>query len=372
MQIGKPGRRRQPHQPGLSRPGRGAGARPLGDLMGTAELHRVLPPAAHRRRADRGPALLPRPAARRDRRARDDADQRRRADDARRRPRLAAGRRRGRDPRLRPGHPRHVRGVRAAARGGAGAGGRRRRPAAVAASIARAIHAAGGKAAGLRPSGAHAARPARRADPRARRRARGERRRTSLLARALRDAVAEAWGRPLTMNVSMPIAAVMLDLGFPAAGGEGGADPRAHGRACSPTWPRSSEQPIGFLMAARRRRRSSYERAGERLMLAPEVEARPWAEQLALDDAPTARSSPTSSSARPSTARSWPRRASTRPRRPAGSPRSRSCRSPRSSELRATVHAGQPDRRAPLRGAGARSSGSTRRAARPARRATSR
>ena len=35
------------------------------------------------------------------------------------------------------------------------------------------------------------------------------------LARAFRDAVAEAWGRPLTMNVSMPIAAVMLDLGFP-------------------------------------------------------------------------------------------------------------------------------------------------------------
>ena len=36
------------------------------------------------------------------------------------------------------------------------------------------------------------------------------------LARAFRDAAAEAWGRPLTMNVSMPIAAVMLDLGFPA------------------------------------------------------------------------------------------------------------------------------------------------------------
>ena len=34
------------------------------------------------------------------------------------------------------------------------------------------------------------------------------------LARALRDAVAEVRGRPLTMNVAMPIAAVMLDLGF--------------------------------------------------------------------------------------------------------------------------------------------------------------
>src|SRR5437763_2983281 len=37
------------------------------------------------------------------------------------------------------------------------------------------------------------------------------------LARRLREAAAEAWGRPLTMNVSMPIAAVMLDLGFPSA-----------------------------------------------------------------------------------------------------------------------------------------------------------
>jgi citrate synthase len=37
------------------------------------------------------------------------------------------------------------------------------------------------------------------------------------LARAFREAVAGAWGKSLTMNVSMPIAAVMLDLGFSAA-----------------------------------------------------------------------------------------------------------------------------------------------------------
>jgi citrate synthase len=37
------------------------------------------------------------------------------------------------------------------------------------------------------------------------------------LARRFRDAVAEEWGKPLTMNVSMPIAAVLLDLGFPAS-----------------------------------------------------------------------------------------------------------------------------------------------------------
>ncbi|HTO24623.1 MAG TPA: citryl-CoA lyase [Gaiellaceae bacterium] len=34
------------------------------------------------------------------------------------------------------------------------------------------------------------------------------------LARLLREAVADAWGKPLVMNVSLPIAAVMLDLGF--------------------------------------------------------------------------------------------------------------------------------------------------------------
>src|ERR671938_277314 len=33
-----------------------------------------------------------------------------------------------------------------------------------------------------------------------------------LLARCLRDGAATAWGRPLPMNVAMPIAAVMLDL----------------------------------------------------------------------------------------------------------------------------------------------------------------
>jgi citrate synthase len=37
------------------------------------------------------------------------------------------------------------------------------------------------------------------------------------LARTFRDAVANVWEKPLTMNVSMPIAAVMLDLGFPSS-----------------------------------------------------------------------------------------------------------------------------------------------------------
>jgi citrate synthase len=37
------------------------------------------------------------------------------------------------------------------------------------------------------------------------------------LAHGFRDAAAEVWGKPLTMNVSMPIAAVLLDLGFAEA-----------------------------------------------------------------------------------------------------------------------------------------------------------
>jgi citrate synthase len=37
------------------------------------------------------------------------------------------------------------------------------------------------------------------------------------LARDLRDAVAQVWRKPLTLNVSMAIAAVMLDLAFPVA-----------------------------------------------------------------------------------------------------------------------------------------------------------
>src|SRR3954447_19099423 len=37
------------------------------------------------------------------------------------------------------------------------------------------------------------------------------------LAEAFRGAVHEAWGRPLTMNLSMPMAAVLLDLGFPSS-----------------------------------------------------------------------------------------------------------------------------------------------------------
>jgi citrate synthase len=88
-------------------------------------------------------------------------------------------------------------------------------PAAVAGDLARAIHASGGKVPGF---GHPVHRPL---DPRAERilelaDARGVSGPHVLLARRLRHAVADALGK-LTMNVSMPIAAVLLDLGFPSA-----------------------------------------------------------------------------------------------------------------------------------------------------------
>jgi citrate synthase len=68
------------------------------------------------------------------------------------------------------------------------------------------------------------------------------------LARALRDGAAEAWGRPLTMNVAMPIAAVMLDLGFPAAAVK--AVPiLARTAGLLAHLAEEQQQPIGFLMA---------------------------------------------------------------------------------------------------------------------------
>src|ERR671923_2277470 len=89
-------------------------------------------------------------------------------------------------------------------------------PAAVALEVARATRAAGERLPGF---GHPVHKPL---DPRAERilelaDARGVSGPHVLLARCFRDAAAEVWGRPLTMNVSMPIAAVMLDLGYLAA-----------------------------------------------------------------------------------------------------------------------------------------------------------
>lgn len=89
-------------------------------------------------------------------------------------------------------------------------------PVAVAAETARAVQAAGERLPGFGHPIHHPV------DPRAERilelaDARGVSGPHVLLARCLRGAAAQAWRKPLVMNVSMPIAAVMLDLGFAAA-----------------------------------------------------------------------------------------------------------------------------------------------------------
>jgi citrate synthase len=79
-----------------------------------------------------------------------------------------------------------------------------------------------------------------------------------LLARRLRDAVAEAWGKPLTMNVSMPIAAVMLDLGFPASAVR--AVPLlARTAGLLAHLAEERERPLGFLMAGKAEEAITYE-----------------------------------------------------------------------------------------------------------------
>jgi citrate synthase len=116
-----------------------------------------------------------------------------------------------------------------------------------AAQAAQALRAAGGPAPGF---GHPVHRPL---DPRAERilelaDARGVSGAHVRLARCLRDAVAAAWGRPLTMNVSMPIAAVMLDLDFsPVSVAAVPLLARTAGVLAHVA--EEQAQPIGFLMA---------------------------------------------------------------------------------------------------------------------------
>jgi citrate synthase len=131
-------------------------------------------------------------------------------------------------------------------------------PAAVAADVARALHASGGKMPGF---GHPVHRPL---DPRAERilelaDARGVSGPHVLLARCLRDSVAEAWGKPLTMNVSMPIAAVMLDLEFPSSAVK--AVPiLARTAGLLAHLAEEQEHPLGFLMARKAEEAVEYER----------------------------------------------------------------------------------------------------------------
>jgi citrate synthase len=130
-------------------------------------------------------------------------------------------------------------------------------PAAVADEIARAIRAGGGKVPGF---GHPVHRPL---DPRAERilelaDTRGVSGPHVLLARSLRDSVADAWGKPLTMNVAMPIAAVMLDLGFPSAAVK--AVPiLARTAGLLAHLAEERERPLGFLMAGKAEEAIEYE-----------------------------------------------------------------------------------------------------------------
>ena len=79
------------------------------------------------------------------------------------------------------------------------------------------------------------------------------------LARAFADAAAAAWGRPLTMNVAMPIGAVMLDLGFPTATVK--AVPiLARTASLLAHLAEEQQQPIGFLMAGAAEETIEYRR----------------------------------------------------------------------------------------------------------------
>jgi len=134
-------------------------------------------------------------------------------------------------------------------------------PAAVAIDLARGVHALGAKLPGF---GHPVHRPL---DPRAERilelaDERGVSGPHVLLARRLREGAGEAWGKPLTMNVSMPIAAVMLDLGFPAAAVK--AVPiLARTGGLLAHLAEEQENPIGFLMAASAEAAIEYERPSE-------------------------------------------------------------------------------------------------------------
>jgi citrate synthase len=120
-------------------------------------------------------------------------------------------------------------------------------PAEAARAVAEEIRAAGGRVPGF---GHPVHRPL---DPRAERilalaDERGAAGPHVAMARAIRDGVATAWSRPLTMNVSMPIAAVLLDLGFDARAVK--AIPiLARTASLLAHLAEERDQPIGFAMA---------------------------------------------------------------------------------------------------------------------------
>jgi len=82
------------------------------------------------------------------------------------------------------------------------------------------------------------------------------------LARGFAAAAASSWGRPLTMNVSMPIAAVLLDLGFPAATVK--AIPiLARTAGLLAHLAEEQQEPIGFLLAGAAEAAIEYRAGGD-------------------------------------------------------------------------------------------------------------
>jgi citrate synthase len=131
-----------------------------------------------------------------------------------------------------------------------------REPSEVTGSISRAIRNAGGRLPGF---GHPVHRPV---DPRAERilelaDERGVTGPHVALARAFRDAGAETWGRPLVMNVSMPIAAVLLDVGFPPSMARG-IPLLARTAGLLAHLAEEQREPIGFLMAGRAEEAITY------------------------------------------------------------------------------------------------------------------
>jgi citrate synthase len=134
-------------------------------------------------------------------------------------------------------------------------------PAAVAAELAGAIKEDGSKVPGF---GHPVHQPV---DPRAERilelaDARGAGGPHVLLARCFRDAVAKAWGKPLTMNVAMPIAAVILDLGF-APETVKAVPILARTAGLLAHLAEERQNPIGFLLAAGAEEAVTYEPPAE-------------------------------------------------------------------------------------------------------------
>ncbi len=81
------------------------------------------------------------------------------------------------------------------------------------------------------------------------------------MARRIRIAVAKVWGKPLVMNVSMPIAAVLLDLEFPAAMIK--AIPLlARSGGILAHLAEEQQNPVGFTMAAHAEAAVTYENGG--------------------------------------------------------------------------------------------------------------